>query len=712
MRATPSRTAAVLIACGLLVPAGRGVAAGGPGQSGRPALLDVPYVSQTPELCGGAAVAMVFRYWGERDVFAQDFAPLVSAADGGILTGTLVSAVRDRGWEALLVPAPADASRRVILSELDRGRPLIALIAVGPRTYHYVVVVGGTEQDVVLHDPARAPYQVIGWADFDRAWTATNRWMVAVLPPTGFHAGEATPVLGPPTTDAVVPPDSTPCAALVAHAVGLARDGDTENAEQGLLAATGLCPTDPDAWRELAGLRFLVSRWPEARALAAVAVRLAPDDAYAWQLLGTSAYLMNEPVKALEAWNHTGAPRVSAINIQGATRTPQPVVVRATGLQPRQLLTPEALGRSRRRLAALPVAASAQVRYEPGLTSEDAGRAAVDAFIDERPLVPSGRVAFAKMGADALFLDQVRIDMAGALGAGEMTSAVWRWSSGRPRVAFGLAMPAPPGLPGIVSLIGSWERQSYAPSSPSGLGALVREEQRRVGLQVAEWATSRIRWQAGAALDRFGDGGDSAAGHPGLRQYIAVESLVEVRLARDHVAIAASGGWWAPIAGGDRFTTGGLRAAWRSSDEPQRPIWSVVGETTAAAPAAPLAMWPGAGTGQSREGYIRAHPLLGADGVLTGQVFGRTVAHGSLEYVRPVGRVPLGGVVSIAGFADTARAWHRMRDLGTSPLYVDVGAGVRVNAPGFGGSLRIDLAHGLLGGGTTLSAGWGTAWPH
>ncbi len=712
MRPAPSRTAAVLIVCGLLVAAGRGAAAGAPGQAERPALLDVPYVSQTPELCGGAAVAMVLRYWGERDVFAQDFAPLVSAPDGGILTGRLVSAVRDRGWEAHVVPARDDVSRRVILAELDRGRPLVALIAVAPRTYHYVVVVGGTEHDVILHDPARAPYQVIDWSDFDRAWAATGRWMVLVLPPAGFRAGESTADLAPsPEPDDVVPPRHTPCTTLVARAVDLAHDGDAAGAERGLLAATNLCPTDPDGWRELAGLRFLASRWPEARTLAAAAVRLAPRDAYAWQLLGTSAYLMNEPMSALEAWNHTGAPRVSAIDIHGATRTPQPVVVRATGLEPRQLLTPENLKRSRRQLAELPAASNAQVRYEPGLTGEDAGLATVDAFIDERPVVPSGRLAFAMMGARAVLLDEVRIDMAGALGAGEMTSAAWRWSPGRPRVAFGLAIPAPGGLPGIVSLAGSWERQSYQRSSSSGRGTLLREERRRIGLQVAEWATSWLRWQAAGAFDRFGGDDESAVGHLATHRYLAVESLVESRLARDRVALAASGGWWAPLAGGERFTTGGLLAAWRSNDESRRPVWSAVAEGTAVARGAPLALWPGAGTGQSREGYLRAHPLLGADSVVTGQVFGRTVAHGSLEYARPVGSV-LGGVVSMAGFADTARAWHRMDDLDASPLYIDVGTGARLDGPGFGGSLRIDLAYGLRGGGTTLSAGWATAWPH
>ena len=95
---------------------------------------------------------------------------------------------------------------------------------------------------------------------------------------------------------------------------------------------------------------------------------------------------------------------------------------------------------------------------------------------------------------------------------------------------------------------------------------------------------------------------------------------------------------------------------------------------------------------------------------MTGPVFGRDVAHGSLEYARPVGHTLAGGL-SIAGFVDAARAWHRLNGLDTSPLYVDAGVGVRVHAPGPGGAIRIDVAHGLRGGGTTLSAGWGGAWP-
>jgi hypothetical protein len=269
-------------------------------------------------------------------------------------------------------------------------------------------------------------------------------------------------------------------------------------------------------------------------------------------------------------------------------------------------------------------------------------------------------------------------------------------------VSLGLAMPSLLGLPGIVSIDGSWERQSYDATPSAGAATLVREERRRVGLQLGDWSTSWLRWQTGAALDHLREYGDSDQDRLDSRDYLSVDGTLHARLAADHLALVASAGWWTPLSGGNRFGAGNLLAAWRTTGDASMPSWSAVTEMSVASGAAPLALWQGAGTGQGRSGLLRAHPLL-SDGVLTGPVFGRDVAHASLEYARPVIRRRAGGL-AIAGFVDAARAWHRLNGLGTSPLYVDAGVGVRVNGPGPGGAIRIDIAHGLRGGGTTLSA--------
>jgi hypothetical protein len=654
------------------------------------ALLDVPYVPQTPELCGGAAVSMVLRYWGEREVFPQDFAPLVSAADGGIFTGALASSVRDRGWQALVVPAAESTARAVIAAEIDRGRPLIALIEVEPRIYHYVVIVGSTSQQVVFHDPARTPFRVVSWPEFDRAWAGAARWLMLVLPPAGFNSKAGSPNLAAREAP-------TSCAALVQHGVQMAIAGDREGAEQGLQAAKTMCPGDPASWRELAGLRFSQSRWPEARDLALVATRLAPEDADAWQLVATSRYLMGDMAGALRAWNRTGGPRIDAIDIHGATRTPQPVVARAAGLQPRQVLTPAALARARRRMDELPVASTARMRYEPVFTAGGT-LAKVDVFIDERQLLPRGWPALATFGARAWLLNELRVDVAGPLGAGELESVAWRWSPRRPRVAFGLTLPSPQWFLGTIALDVSWERQSYAMSSADVSGRRV-EARRRVAVHIADWSSSWFRWQSGGALDRHGP-----------RDYLALESALDGRLIGDRLAVTAAAGWWTPFApGGERFATGDLSAAWRSTVDLTRPSWFAMSGIHVASRAAPLALWEGAGTGRGRTALLRAHPLLTSD-VIAGQVFGRELAHGLLEYVRPIKRT-IAGSLAVAGFVDAARARQRLSGGGPSPVYVDAGVGLRVRTAESGASIRIDLARGLRGGGTTLSAGWQEAWP-
>ena len=68
-----------------------------------PAPLAVPYLPQSTLLCGGAALAMVERWWGRRGVFAEDFAALVRPELGGIRTTDLAQAATDRGWDTRLL---------------------------------------------------------------------------------------------------------------------------------------------------------------------------------------------------------------------------------------------------------------------------------------------------------------------------------------------------------------------------------------------------------------------------------------------------------------------------------------------------------------------------------------------------------------------------------------------------------------------------------
>src|SRR4051812_4861229 len=87
--------------------------------------LEVPYLPQTDALCGGAAVAMVFRYWGDARADVQQFASLVDRRAGGIADGALTAAVQSRGWKALRFSGTIGNLRARVLE----GQPVIVLLA-------------------------------------------------------------------------------------------------------------------------------------------------------------------------------------------------------------------------------------------------------------------------------------------------------------------------------------------------------------------------------------------------------------------------------------------------------------------------------------------------------------------------------------------------------------------------------------------------------
>jgi outer membrane translocation and assembly module TamA len=99
---------------------------------------------------------------------------------------------------------------------------------------------------------------------------------------------------------------------------------------------------------------------------------------------------------------------------------------------------------------------------------------------------------------------------------------------------------------------------------------------------------------------------------------------------------------------------------------------------------------------------LRAHPLL-EDGHITGDVFGRRVAHASLEarrWVRPLLKVVR---FAPAAFIDGAHAGRRRAP--GSAWHMDAGVGLRIAFPG-SGILRVDVARGLRDGSTAFSIGW------
>ena len=150
--------------------------------------IDVPYLPQTDALCGGAAAAMVFRYWGDAHADAQEFAPLVDRRAGGIANDVLTAAVSTRGWRTERV----DGTLAAIASRLHDGQPVIVLLPDRGDRYHYVVVTGANEEAIVVHDPAWGPSRPIRAPDFERLWKAAGYWSLVILPPPADGASRKT----------------------------------------------------------------------------------------------------------------------------------------------------------------------------------------------------------------------------------------------------------------------------------------------------------------------------------------------------------------------------------------------------------------------------------------------------------------------------------------------------------------------------------------
>jgi predicted double-glycine peptidase len=626
-------------------------------QQGPLQLLDVPFISQSELLCGGAAAAMVLRYWGERGVTAESFAALVDRSASGIRTDTLVADLTRRGWMATAVAGSGSTMR----AELAQGRPVLTLIEDRPSTFHYIVVVAAHERGVVFHDPARAPFLVMSAAEFDRRWRAADRWMAVVVPKAEAESRAAQP--------SAISETSSPCDKVVAEGVRLAQANDLTGAERTLSAAVG-CPA---AMRELAGVRVVQKRWPEAADLASAAVEADPGDTYAWKVLATSRFVQNDPLGALAAWNEVGEPRLDLVRFDGLTRTRHRAVEQLVHATAGEVLSPGDFVRARRRLAELPSAASTRLEYVP----VPAGLAELRGVVSERPAVPTGRLSFAAMGLSAAATREVRLATGSLVGGGERIEAAWRFWPRRPRVAAGIEAPAPWG--------GVWNAQAYRERQPFDVVSVVPAEQTGGRVGASDWIAARWRWTVTAGVDEWSAGTHGAAGT--TLQFASLDGRIESRAGVDV---------WS---GDDRFATTHVNLSARSSTDLQGIVLMATAGAAAASKSTPMNLWWAGDTGHVRAALLRAHPVLD-EGRLRVERLGRIFFHGSLEaqrWWRVTGPVR----AAAAGFTDMGQTARRAR--GTGQGDVDVGVGARLAIAGIPGIFRADLAKGLRDGATAIS---------
>ena len=645
--------------------------------------LDVPYLPQTESLCGGAAMAMVYRYWGDTHAGVKQFAPLVDRRASGIADAVLVEAVRQRGWSAVQF----DGSLERLRTHLAARQPIIVLLADRRDRYHYVVVIGSTLDRIVIHDPSWGPSRAIPVAGFVRLWQATNFWSLLVLPPAGgmtAPSGRDEPERAPSISQ---PADG--CESRLVDAIASIGRFGRDSAEAILGRVRADCPQSSGPLRELAGVRFAQGRWSDAVALAHEALALDPTDSYAWDVLGSSLFMQNDSTGALRAWNRIGRPRLNTVRLAGLQRTRYEIVAQSLHVEPGALLTADAFDRARRLLNELPDRADSRLTLRP----EADGYASLDIVVRERPARPRGSTEWVAASAQAGLDREISATIPGATGQGEVWTAGWRWWEYRPRVAVSFAAPRRGRLPGVWRVDGSWDTQTYALATMAG--ERLRESRVHGAASFGSWMASSLRYSLTGGIDSWN----------GARRDALFGASLEHRSPRDRISIATEATRWIPLSGDRGFSSLAARVQIRAPAAAQRWEYRAVAGLEQTSDTAPLALWGGAGEGRVRSPLLRAHPLLTGGIVNAGSdsAFGRTLTWGTVEarcwLDRP--RLPQ---IGLAMFSDVART---SRSSANESLFnVDLGAGVRIRVPGWQSALRVDVAHGLRDGRHALTFGW------
>jgi hypothetical protein len=649
--------------------------------------LDVPFLAQGELLCGGAAAAMVERWWGRRSVYATDFAALVRPAERGIRTTELAAEVRAQGWRTEVF----DGTPALLREHLERGEPVIALIQVAPLRFHYVVVLAWSADTVTYHDPARAPSRRVAAARFIAAWHGASDWAMVIRP------GAPGPLMnGDRVAQAVGPAaiSTTPCDSLVHQAIDNVVHMQFDDAYAILQGTRIACPSSAVVLREMAGVRFKQRRLTEADSLARLYSATAPHDSLGWELLAASRYLEGDGPGALRAWNQIGRPRIDLLRVDGADRTRFDVYASAIRLPDLTVLTPWHLTLARRRLGEIPALSRGSVNFQP----VNGGLVEVRATVAERPLVDPLRRLLVGNAVRALAQAEVGVDVASPTGGGELLATYIRWAHVRPRVALRLDAPVTLGIPGLLSVEGAWNR--YRIGLDSAAAPAVDETERVATVGFGAWITPILRPEVAVRYEKWS----------GARDFLTLRLGAEFRSMNDRFVLLARGARAWSLTEQASYRRGSVNGRWTSSlGLGQRTVTVRLG-ADAVSPSAPAGAWPVAGGSLAFSIPLRGHNFS-SGASLAAESVGRTIFHGGLSLDQPVYHMGV-LVLAVGGFLDGVQ-------LNSPPIaaigdrtYLDAGGGLRLGiADGRLGVIRFDLATGLLDRSTAFSVGVQRTWP-
>ncbi len=151
------------------------------------ASLDVPYVHQQKQGCGPASVAMVMQYWEHQGArFSEGAATPATVYRAlyrpdlhGASSTEMAAYLRANSFAAFEI----DGEWKDLNGNLSRGRPVVVSLRPSEKApFHYVVVVGVEDSQVVVHDPARRADVAIPAEQFQKEWRRSGNWALIAAP--------------------------------------------------------------------------------------------------------------------------------------------------------------------------------------------------------------------------------------------------------------------------------------------------------------------------------------------------------------------------------------------------------------------------------------------------------------------------------------------------------------------------------------------------
>ena len=122
------------------------------------------------------------------------------------------------------------------------------------------------------------------------------------------------------------------------YGTALARLGRWQEAENAFRAGSRLALNDPRFPIELAGVAFKLKSYPESTHYLRRALKLAPQDSYATNFLGTVYFLEGNLEAALKYWNRSGKPQIVEVRADPLPRVAPALLDRAFVFSPASTL--------------------------------------------------------------------------------------------------------------------------------------------------------------------------------------------------------------------------------------------------------------------------------------------------------------------------------------------------------------------------------------